>query len=427
MKTLVNRFFVQNWQRKLISAILAIIIWFMVSQSLTSSKTISNIPVRIINIMPGKTVANLQSNGTLTKRVTLTLSGNKHLLDELNAEDLEVVIDANNHKEEWHADITKKNLVSLNPNIDLNKAITSSSTTQLSIRVTKLVSEKIPIFVTQPIGEAPRDYQFLDIWPYQLTLNVSGPEETVKRLRAKGLRLTFDLSNITKAELDALRSRPDSTHSDEVSFYVPEQWKRVSVPLLSDTSIEIDDPKAKDLRIDFVRVSLLPINSKIPVSMYFPTENIDTLNPKSISWGPSSLIQQTNGINLFSQPLFAKGVSHLFVRVVEQMIQMSVTVEQTKEKQSLNWSIEFINPRLLEDRYVSLMMSDGSDEEVRELQPLVREEYLRNRFRSYMNRFQLYQSDDKRLEMQAYLENSKIILEEGAPRLPNSSKFLKNE
>ncbi len=425
MKTLLHKIFVDNWQRKAVSASLAIIIWFMVNQSLIISKPLSNIPVRVINIPSGKTVMDLQNNGILTKRITLTLVGNKTLLDSLSSNDLEVVIDANDNKDEWIADITKRNLVSLNPEVDLNKGITRVGQKSMIIRLTKLVSEKIPVFITQPIGEPPRGYQFLDIWPYQLNLTVSGPEEIIKRLKTRGIRRTFDLSNISKAELDALRSRPDSTSGDEVSFFVPEQWKRVDIPLLSDTSIEIDDPKAKDLRIDFVRVSMLPIRSNLPVALYFPSEGLKTYNPKTITLDSGPLIKKVNGLTVFSKPLFAKGVSQLFLRVVEQMIQMSITVDPTQENRYLNWSIEFINPRLLEDRFVSLMMSDVSDTEIRELQPLVREEYLRNRFRSYMNSLRLYLSEEKRLAMNIRLENNKVVIEEGGVTLPNSKSLIK--
>lgn len=427
MKSLLRYIFVQNWKRKLISLGLAIIIWLLVNQSLTTSRTINNIPVRVINIPNGKTIVDLQNNGTLTKRVSLTLVGNKTLLDELTGNDLEVVIDLDdqNHSGEWYTTITRRNLTSTNPDINLTKGISRVSPTNVHIRLTKLVSEKIPVFVTKPIGEAPNGYQFLDVWPYQLTLNVSGPEEVVKRLKSKGIRLTFDLSEITKKELDSIRSKTDSQHGEEVTFYVPEQWKQVSIPLLSDTPIEIDDPRAKDLRIDFVRASLMPINSRIPISLYFPTEEIKNLNPKSISIASSPITERLNGLDILNQTLYAKGVTPLFLRVVEQMMQMTITMEPTQENQYLNWSVEFINPRLLEDRYVSLKMSDIADEEVRELQPLVREEYLRNRFRNYMSNFKLYTSDDKRLDLKIWLENNKVHIEEGSTPLPNTSNFLK--
>lgn len=424
VNSLFKRIFIANWQRKLISLFLATFIWFLVNQSLISTKTIGNIPVRVINIPPGKTVVDLQSDGILTKRQTLTLIGNKKVLDELTSNDLEIVIDAQNQKGEWPAPITRRNLSSLNPDINITKGISRVAPTSQTIRLTKLVSEKIPVFITQPIGEAPREYQFLDVWPYQLTMNVSGPEEIVKRLKAKGVRLTFDLSDISKSELDALTARVDSVKGDEVSLFIPEQWKRVSIPTLSDTPLEIDDPRAKDLRIDFARVSLLPIKSRIPIVLYFPTETLSVYNPNTVTIAPSSFAEKINGLDLFSEPLFAKGVSQLFVQVIEEMMQIAVVIEPISDRQQLVWSVEFINPRLLEDRYVSRMMSDVSDEEVRDLQPLLREEYLRNRFRSYMNRFQLFKSDEKRLELNIQLENNQVVIREGSLPLPNSAFLL---
>lgn len=425
MRTLFRKIFIENWQRKLVAVLLSIFIWYMVNQNLLDTRPISNVPIRVINIPPGKTISDLQSNGILTKRANLTVTGNKKVLNDLSPSDLEVVIDAKDHNDDWVADIGKKNLTSVNPEVDVNKGITRVAPSTRFIQMTKLITEKIPIFITQPIGEAPKGYQFLDVWPYQLSQNVSGPEEVVKRLKSRGVRLTFDLSDITKAELDALRARPDSLHGDEVSFLVPDQWKRISIPLLSDTPIEIDDPRAKDLRIDFVRISLIPIQSHIPIALYFPTEGLAKYNPKNVSWGPSPLLEQKNGLGVFNQKIYAKGVTPKFVRVVEQMIQISITVDPSNDNKYLNWSVEFINPRLLEDRYVSLMMSDSSEEELRDLQPLVREEYLRNNFRSYMNRFQLFKADDTRLDLHPRLENMKVVLEEGHEPLHNTNSLKK--
>ena len=98
MKSILQQLFLNNWQRKIASLILAVIIWLIVNQSLVTSRTLSNIPVRIINIPAGKTIVDLQSNGTLTKRISLTVVGNKTLIDELTSNDLEVVIDLDNQK-----------------------------------------------------------------------------------------------------------------------------------------------------------------------------------------------------------------------------------------------------------------------------------------------------------------------------------------
>jgi len=418
MKSLLIKLFILNWPRKLISLILAVIIWFVVSQSMATTKTISNISVRIVNIPEGKTVEGLQSNGLLQKRVTLTLSGNKNLLDELTPNDLEVVIDATDQGKEWIATITKKNLVSLSPDINLSNRISKISHKNFIIKLANLVTERIPVIITQPIGQAPRGYEFLDIWPYQLHLVISGPEETVKEVRNRGIKLTFNLNDISEAQLDDLQASGSSKQSDVVSFYVPKHWKTVSIPVLSTNSITIDDPDAKFLRIDFVRSELLPINHPIPINLFFPPAANNALSSQKISIAPGDLVDSKNGLKLISQPLYAKGVSELFLEIVGDMIDL-VVIAENRPDNKLDWSIQFINSRVLEDRFVSILMSDISDDSIHNLQPKVREEYLRNRFRSYMNRFKLYQSSYTPLNLSAQLINNKITLSRGDA--PNDS------
>ncbi|HSX12714.1 MAG TPA: hypothetical protein VLF61_04410, partial [Rhabdochlamydiaceae bacterium] len=263
-----------------------------------------------------------------------------------------------------------------------------------------------------PTGESPKDYQYLDIWPYQFDLTASGPEELIKRLKTKGVKLTLNLNDISKDDLDQIRTKKDSLRGDEVSFFVPDFWKKVMIPSLSDTPFEIDDPRAKELRIDFVRVALLPLTKPFPISLYFPIDSIHALNSKTVTSVSNELIKKMTGTDIFALPLYAKGVSQLFVRVVESMLQMMVIVEPASEKPFLDWSVQFINPTLLENRYVSLMMADASNEEIRELQNSDKEEYLRNRFRSYMNRFQLYKIDDRKLELNITLEQNQVVIRE---------------
>ena len=270
MISLLKRLFIENWQRKLISLILAMIVWIVVNHSMTVAKTVSNVPVRVTNLPPGQTIEGMLGNGTLNTKIHLNLSGNRALLEDISNKNLEVVIDASGQPNQWIANITKKNLFCTNPEIDLNKAIIRVSPQEMIVKQSKRVTEKVPLLITHPIGEAPKGYQFLDVWPYQLSLTVCGPEEAVKRLKTRGLKLTFNLSDITRAELDTLQSDKKGGQVDEISFHVPNSWKKISIPQLSETPLEIDDPQAKALRIDFSRQDLLPIGTPLPVTVFFP-------------------------------------------------------------------------------------------------------------------------------------------------------------
>jgi hypothetical protein len=252
MKTLIHQIFINNWHRKLFSLILAMIIWLFVDLSMTSTKIISNIPVRVVNLSPGKTIEGMQVNNVLNKRIALTITGNKNMIDDLAGKDIEAVIDATDKADQWIASISKKNLISQNSELDISKMITRVTPYDMIIKQSPLVTEKIPVRITHPIGEAPKGYQFLDVWPYMLSVTVTGPEKTVKNLKNRGLTLTFNLSDITKADLDNVMIAQKRS-SDEISFFVPASWKKITLPTLSDIPIEIDDPQAKALRMDFSR------------------------------------------------------------------------------------------------------------------------------------------------------------------------------
>lgn len=407
MKTLLIRLFLENWLRKLISLLLAVVIWLMVNHSMTVTKVVQNIPVRVTHLPPEKTIEGMQANGILNKRISLTLSGNKAALDELTGKDLEVVIDASGKSNEWIATVGKKNLVCLNPEFDAAKLISRVSPYEMIIRQSNLVTEKIPVLVTQPIGEAPKGYQFLDVWPYQLSLTVNGPEEAVKRLKSRGLKLTFNLNDISKAELDTLQASKKQGQSDEISFFVPNSWKKISLPLLSETPIEIDDLQAKALRIDFSRQDLLPIGFSVPVTVFFPPKYSNTLNPETYTLATNDFIAKKNGIKLINVPLYAQGVSRLFLETVKDMVQMVVIACPKSERETLLWNAQFMYPHELEDRYVARVMSESNDE-VRDVQPHLREDYLRNRFRSYMNRFRLYTPNHKKLSLKIELQANAI-------------------
>ncbi len=412
MKSILERLFLAHWQRKAISVLLALVIWLTVNHTLTATRVIGNVPVRVTNIPAGKTIDGLQGSGFLSKKITLTLAGNKTLLDELASSDLEIIIDASDKPDEWIPTITKKNLVTVNSNLDIAKGITRISHSSFSIHLTKLITEKIPIIITKPLGEPPRNYLFLDVWPYHLYVTITGSEEAVKHLKATGLKVTFNLNEISKRQLDQLASTHEIPNKDVVSFLVPEEWKQLHIPTISDAPIPIDDPQSKALRIDFVRCDLLPIKKTIPIALFFPLDYADQYNPKTCTIENNELISSPYDLPIFKEPLYGKGVSRLFLEMVEDMMEIVIIVSPSTEHSFLPWSIQFINPRTLEDRYVSTLLSDSSDDEISHMHPALREEYLRNRFRSYMSRFQFFKANDAKLDLNISLDKGLISIKE---------------
>lgn len=407
MNAIISKIF-SNWPRKLVALILAIIIWLIVNQTLISTRTINNVPIRIINLPPGKTLEGIQTNGHLVKKLNLTVTGNKAIIEELSSYDLEVVLDAADKPDEFMGIITKKNLSSLNPEIDLSNGIKRVQYPSFIVRMTNLVTEQIPVIITKPIGEAPRGYQFLDIWPYRLLLTVQGPEDTLKRLKEKELRLTLNLNEVKKSQLDAL----DHDEQEVISFLVPDYWKQVKVPSLGDIPISIDDPKAKLLRIDFVRSRFFPLSHAIPVSLFFPIETLNKLNPDTVQLAESTLLKKIHGQGVIQIPLLVNGVGPRFLHLIEKMIQIEIIVIPQAKQEVLSWNLQLVNPRQLEDQYVQAFHGELIDPDILLLAPILREEYLRNRFRSYVNRLQLFKTDETKLNLSISLKKNVITIEE---------------
>lgn len=408
MESLVYKLFLNNWQRKLVAIVTAVIIWLFVNQQITDSKTIRNIPIRIVNLPADKTIIGLLPNGILHKKINLTLSGTKGVIDELEPGDLEVLIDASSiDHNDWIAQITKKNLVSLNPSIDLSNNITQVDYTEFVLKLNRLVTAKVPITILAPTGEAPPGYDFLDIWPQRLMQTISGPEEELLKLKTKGLEVSFDLNNITRSDLDALKAQ----HDDEISFPIPNKWKQVVIGFRNNAVEEINDPDAQNLRIDFLRRGIHPIEKEIPIQIYFPLKTSAALNPEKLSLPLKDPIIQKNGLNIFTVPLFTKDVSHLFIEIIKDYLTLVITAAPAEEREILQWSFQIVNPRELEDTYVAYMIS--ANPTVKNAQSLLtkkREILYRKRFQEYMQKLTLWVSTEHKLSLESKVEGDKIKL-----------------
>ena len=409
MEFIINRLVLNNWQRKLVSLIAAIIVWFFVNYSITDTKMIRNIPIRIVNLPADKTIIGLLPNGILNKKIHLTLTGTKDVIDELEPGDIEVLIDASTiDHNDWIVQITKKNLVSLNPSIDLSNNITNVMNAEFVLKLNRLVTMKIPVTILPPVGDPPPGYQFLDIWPQKLTQTLSGPEEELQKLNAKGFELSFDLNEITKDELDKIKG---VQNNNEISYLVPDKWKKLLIPYRNHANEEINDPAAQQLRIDFIKEELLPIEREIPLQIFFPVATSDKLNPSTLSFAETPQIKIKNGIPVFTVPLFAKNVSKTFLDFVKNNLQIVVIAAPKSERDVLEWSYEVIDPQELEDTYVAYMNANYSGAKPKQTALIKkREQMLRNRFKDYTQQLSLWIANDHQLNLEGTIKDNKIVI-----------------
>jgi hypothetical protein len=412
MENLIKSIFTYNWQRKLVALLAAIVIWLLVDHSIIDTKTLPNVPVRIVNLQQDKTVSGLLPNGILQKRVALTLSGSKDVIDELESGDLEVVLDASMATgDDWVVQITKKNLLSLNPDLDVLHNVTQVEHSEFVVNLSRLITMKIPITILPPTGTPPAGYEFLDVWPLKLVQTVSGPEEEIHKLKAKGIDLIFDLSDISKEDLDAIKSSPGNFHDDEIRFLVPNKWKQLSIPFHSNGMEEINDPEAHVLRIYFLRKQFLPLDTHIPLSVFYPLQNSDTINPSTAKIVEGSYVEIKDQIPALTIPLFTKDVSRLFLSIVRENLQLTITAAPQNERQILEWSCNVINTSQLEDTYVAFLIAHLSNVNgTQAMLPKKREKLIRKRFKDYLQRFVLYSSPDHKLNLESVLDDKKIII-----------------
>ncbi len=411
MISLFKYFFINHWQRKLIALFLAICIWTITHHSLTVNKTVTSVPVKVINLPEGKTVEGMLGGGIL-KTLSLNLNGNKAVLDELSGKNLEVIIDASDQPDSWTAIIDKKNLRCKDRSIDLNKAIAKVTPIELNIKKTKLITEKVPILVPPPTGEVPKGFQYLDVWPDHLYVTMTGPEKVIKTLKTKGLFLKLNLEDVSLADLEALQRE---TQGDEISYSVPESWKTVNVPQISDEPIQIDDPTVKNLQLIFSLQDYLFVGNSIPINVYFPPKHSSSLNPESYSIATNDFVIKKNGIKVLKMPLYTQGVSRRFLETVKEMLQICIVAAPKSERETLLWSAQFINPQELETRYIAKALAD-TQEDMLDILGTAREDYFRNRFRQSMNRFRFYNSDQHKLNLKIEIQGSSIAVVPENPR-----------
>lgn len=414
MKAILHRIFIVNFPRKLVAFASALVIWFLVNQSITVTKTFTDVSVRVVNLPADKTIVGLLPTGILQKKIPVTLTGSKASLNDLAPSDFEIVINAEGRKESWIAHIDTKNIVSLNFDNDLQKNLTKVTATNLYLKVSRLVTEEIPLTI-RAVGDPPPGYQFLDVWPAQLFQKVTGSADEVLALKEQGLELTFHLSNITKATLDAAYEALKNPKADEIGIPVPESWKMVAIPFREEATEPLNDPRATLLRIDFLRQELIPLNVKLPVSLFFPLKYSTSINPETYHLAPSHFLEKKNGLDLLDVPLFVSDVSRLFLEVVKDNIELTIIAVPKRVQSVLDWTVTFINPKALEDAYIAANLAATEERYDGEFYLKNSEHYLRCRFQDYMSRFVLYINSERALELVPQLNANTITLSLPAP------------
>jgi len=407
MESLIRNFLLKNRQQKLLALSLAIIIWLFIDHSITEIKVIPNVPVRIVNIPSEHTVRDLLPNGYLSHRVTLTISGSKNVVRKLESGDLEILLDATSaHSDNWIVKIVPKNLVSLNPAINLHRHIFEIQHPEFIIHFSQLVTEKVPIQVKLPLGELPKGYEYLDIWPTKLNQTLSGPEEAVLELSKKGLQFLFDLSQISSEDLAQIKSKQNPKNT--MSYAIPKKWKKIAIPFQQDVSQTINDPEAKFMEMHFIKRQLLPLNTAVPVRIHYSPKLLNVINPSSIALDDAYPLSKQNEILLFIEPLYFFGVTQNFLDVVQDNLELQIIAATKEESEVLRWSLVLIDKKKMENIYVAMMLSEQNTSLESHDFHQEKKEILRKRFQKFAKRLFPHKENGQRLRIIPRIEDDVI-------------------
>lgn len=407
-------FSLHNWQLKLISLTAAILLWLFIDHSIIEVKTIPNVPIRIVNLPVNKTIAGLMPNGIYKKRIALTLVGSRDVVHELEPGDIEVIVDASMiDRDDWILRIGKKNLISLNPSIDVANSIKNVTHNEFVIKMAKVITAEVPLKISSPIGELPDGYELLNIWPLELKHNLTGPRDDILSLKEKGLKVTFNLSDLSKEELDKAYKEAQEDGMDEFSVKIPTKWKFVHVGFRNNAMEEFNDPDAEYLQLDILKRDLVLVGQELPIQLFYPIKTSSALNPLTTQLVIGGKVEEKNGIPLLIAQTFMKGVSKTFVEVIKGNVELEVLVTEPSLASSLMYSVNIVSSQYLESIYVSVMserLSKDGEGEIRQFNRQ-REKILRERFRKYLKRTQLWSSSSQLFVLDPVLRNSEVIIQ----------------
>lgn len=224
--------------------------------------------------------------------------------------------------------------------------------------------------------------------------------------------MTFDLGKIKKESLDQFYAEQKSTGRDEIFFPIPPEWKKVQVNFRNNALEDLNDPDADHLRIEFLRNEFLPIERNIQIRVFYPLDFLSLINPGLYPLTPGGKVSADKGVFVFNFPLFMRHISRHFLDVIRGNLEIVLVVQGKVENTVLDWTTDVINVHELEDTYVTYMITNESMFGFGEAHGYSkkREDILRQRFRTYLERVSLWVTPREKLSIEAVIEKNKIIV-----------------
>lgn len=393
----------QKWLRLFFSLSGAIFLWWYVHESIIGIKIFTEVPVYVRNIPPGKTIAGMKKEiGKLSETVTLVLRGRKRELDLLRSDQLEVTIDASDRGNVWHEELSLDNIRCFNPDVVLHKVVDGITHSALQFQMSSKTSRDVPLLVLNPVGNLPKGYSFLNIWPRRFSQNVQGPEDSIATLHAKQIYFSFELTRISKQELDHLSQ--EVPLGGEFFYPIPDNWKQVTLPYpFTQETQKIHDPDAAHLMLILLKPGILQIPNPIPINI----SSLPYLREEAKIHFDEETMHASGKQVFWNSPIYIQNVSQEFLTVIAPHLQMNIYIGQ---KENVTVAIEMGNLERAEGKYIEYMLRrypDAFKGNERDLKSFLKEHFWR-----YIRSMGFLNSEKRALEFEASIKENLISMQE---------------
>lgn len=382
-----------HWQRKFFALFVALCTWVATRESLQTTRTFLNVPVRVINISPDWTICDLGPDGQLPKTVGLVLRGKKFGLNQMLESRNEVVVDAQGLSGPWMQKINTKQIHS-NAKIDVSRIVKKVITGEIHIPLTPAISQSVCVSLHEKGSVGDDHYTLVDFIPRDDRQMVFGPEETINELEKKKLVGEIDLSKVDCDQLKWQWERADlSRQFEELSYpYIhPIQY---SSPFVKPNSPALRPQQIPERIPRLFFLANLPQTIEGDFPLQINLGELEQIDIQELEKQIGASLYKRGAKWRFRGKVEVWGISGELARLIKEQASIQLTCNLIDATTPAQWSWHLLRKDGLEDRYVLKMREQVSDS------ANLPEIFLRTRFCRFVKNMELVAKGSTSLALQ---------------------------
>lgn len=275
----MRRRLLNNLGLKLVSVILAVVLWFMVVMisNPKDSVTFSGIPVNLIHTELLEEEEKLYEVLNSTDKVRVTVEAPRKVIDQLRSSDIVAEADVSR--------LTEVNTIAINCSV-LNSAVEVSSITSSPDVVQLNVEDKASKWVNvkpYTTGEVAEGYMIYSKVSDQTRMEISGPESVIEQIDHAGL------------EMDVTGATDNVSGNVEIRFYDNAR------NLIDDTDV-IKNADSMHMVVTVLALKEVPVEVTVtgePAEGYLVTGGVECEPSTVMLAGTVSALADVNKVNVF--------------------------------------------------------------------------------------------------------------------------------